>query len=94
MVNNNWPTKSIKDFTLEDAILVYNEGFYCVCTDSRITSISEEPIRKDNAINYNRIIKPLFEGGTLIRAFRGTNRDFMIYLESQRVRKEIANASK
>ncbi|MCX7817550.1 MAG: hypothetical protein N2317_08615 [Syntrophales bacterium] len=39
----DWHYKSIRDFTLEDALQAYEEGFYSICMNGVIGILTNDP---------------------------------------------------
>jgi hypothetical protein len=39
-MNNNWMYKRMQDYTLEDALQAFDEGFFCICKDGRVRCLT------------------------------------------------------
>lgn len=38
----DWHTKRLRDFTLEDAMQAFNEGFYSICNDGKVECLTND----------------------------------------------------
>jgi hypothetical protein len=43
MFDNDWHTKRLINFTIEDAMAAFKEGFVCICADGHPACLTNDP---------------------------------------------------